>query len=254
MKNKFSLFSFIVLLCLLIASCKVSYLNIYETYLEGSPNESLQFQDSIISVSFVTKPNGIYFDIHNLTKNNLYLIWDRSYFIEPSGSSSKLLNTDILETNSVIREKENNESVIPQQGHFQRFTCSAKNVSLFSSYNSKTLYNEITNTITTQSDYYKFFLIGNYWYPGSKRDLPSKKSLPNVDKLEIAAVQKFVAENNNLALGFTIRNLGKEIEYHFRFPIKNVDICNKTQDDIQYIVRYHLDKNTNFKSSEIDQK
>lgn len=161
MKTKY--YPIIILLLGLMAGCKVYYHNTYQTYLEGSPDESLIFKDSLITISFDPKPNGVLFDIQNHTKNNLYLIWDKSYFIEPDGSSSKLLNTDILETNKTIVEKENYESVIPQQGHFPRFTCPAKNLSVFSSLNTNTIYNKALNKITTYAAYSEFFLSGPYW-------------------------------------------------------------------------------------------
>src|SRR4030042_1480044 len=90
-------------LLLILSSCSISYKVSYQTYLEGNPDESLEYRDSIMKISFYTRPNGIYFDIENLTSNNLYLIWDKSYFIEPDGGSSKALNTDILETSKEIR-------------------------------------------------------------------------------------------------------------------------------------------------------
>ena len=252
MKNNLRMLVYILLLSLILGSCKVSYLCTYQTYLDGSPNESIEFNDSIINVSFSPKPNGIYFDIENLTKNNLYLIWDKSYFIEPSGSSSKPLNTDILETNSAIRDKENYESVIPQGGHFMRFTCSAKNISLFSMYNSLTFYNEATKTISSNSDYSEFYLTGRYWYPGSKRSYSSKSEIPSLDKAEITVIQKFISNNNKLGLGFTIKDKDKEIEYHFKFPIKKVVLSKKTADDYLYIPSYELNKDNAFNSVKIE--
>jgi hypothetical protein len=247
MKTKIALFINVMLISFILISCKITYHNTYETYLENSPDESLAFKDSTISITFSPKPNGIWFDIENHAKNNLYLIWDKSYFIEPSGSSSKPLNTDILETNKEIREKENYESVIPQGGHFVRFTCPAKNLSLFSMYNTTSFYNETTNKITTTADYSKFYLTGNYWYLGSKRDCDSKDAIPNVDRAEIVSVQQFIQGNNNLGLGFTIRDKQKEIEYHFKFPIKNVKISKKTSQDVIYTLCYDLDKTNGFK-------
>jgi hypothetical protein len=223
-------------------------MNSYHTYLDGSPNESLNFKDSIISISFDPRSNGIYFDVENLTKNNLYLIWDKSYFIEPSGNSSKTLNTDILETNSTIRDKENNESVIPQGGHFKRFTCSAKNVSLFSVYNSLTFYNEVSKTTNTYADYSKFYQTGSYWYLGSKRDYESKGDIPNIDKQEISKITNFIKNNDNLGFGITIRNKQDIIEYNFKFPINKVQVSKKTNNDIGYVLSYELAKTNKFQA------
>lgn len=254
MKTKFRMLVKLFLISLIFASCKVSYLVSYQTDLENSPNESLQFKDSIISVSFIPIPNGILFDIENLSKNNLYLIWDRSYFIEPSGSSSKLLNTDILETNSAIRDKENYESVIPKGAHFNRFTSPANKISLFSMYTSTSLYNEVTKTITSYADYSQLYLTSTYWNLSSKMQYNSKKEIPGIDKVEIATIQKFIIYNNKLAVCFTIKNKEKEIEYHFRFPIKKVEISKKLNDDLTYILSYELTKDNGFNATKIGNK
>jgi ribosomal protein S27E len=219
----------------------------YQTYLDGSPNESLEYSDSIMKIKFDTKPNGIYFDIENLTKKNLYLIWDKSYFIEPDGGSSKALNTDILETSKEIRDKENYESIIPQKGHFVRFTCSSKNISFFDDYNSLTIYNEVTKSISTYAFYNKFYQTGEYWYLGEEKiPYTSDKDIPIFTKQQISKVQKVISTKNNLSLGFTIKNKENEIEYHFRFPIKTAEIFKKTSSDPSYIKVAELNKDNNF--------
>lgn len=251
MKTKLN---FLIFSLLLVSGCKISYLVTYENYLVGSPNESLQYSDSILKIAFIPKPNGITFDIENLTKNNLYLIWDKSYFIDPNGGSSKPLNTDILETNSAIREKENYESVIPQNAHFMRFTSAATKISEFSIYNSSTVYSEIGKSVNTNTEYSKFYLTGKYWYTGSKRSYNSKSEISNLDKQEISTVQKYIANNNNLGLGFTIKNKDKEAEYHFKFPIKKAIISKKTPSDYIYIKSYELNKNNEFNPTIIERK
>jgi hypothetical protein len=245
---------FTVLAFICLGSCKVAYIHSYHTYLDGSPNESLNFRDSIISISFDPRSNGIYFDIENLTKNNLYLVWDKSYFIEPSGNSSKTLNTDILETTSTLRDKENNESVIPKGAHFKRFTCSAKNVSLFSLYNSITFYNEVTKTTNSYADYSKFYRTGSYWYLGSKRSYQTQKEIPDIDKQEIAEVSKFIMNNDNLGFGITLKNKEKLIEYNFKFPINKVEISKQTNNDLVYEPSYELSKSNKFKPVPIVKK
>lgn len=252
MKIKTSLLCIFIIGLIFSSSCKVSYIAAYQTYLDGNLKPSLQFQDSIIKISFDPRPNGIFFDIENLSNNNLYLIWDKSYFVEPSGNSSKLLNTDILVTTSVIREKENYESVIPQGSHFSRFTCSAKNISKFSRFNSVTFYNEISKTINTNMDYSEIWLTGNYWYLGQKRKYFSAKEIPNLDKLETEYVQKYIANNNNLGLGFTLKDKGHEIEYHFKLLIKKVTISKKTGNDFLYQKSYDLEQTNGFKPVKIE--
>jgi len=249
MKTKY--YPIIILLLGLMAGCKVYYHNTYQTYLEGSPDESLSFKDSLIMVIFDPKPNGIVFDVQNLTKNNLYLIWDKSYFVKPDGSSSKSLNTDVLETSKTIVEKENYESIVPQQGHFIRFTCSSKDINFFSVYNSSTIYNEALRTINSITDYSRFFYSGAYWDLSSISKADSKKSVPNLDRAQITEVQKFILKNNELGMGFTLKNKGKEYEYHFKFPIKKVTISRRTQNDYGYKECYELTKANQFNATNL---
>ena len=254
MKTNLRIIILIVAGCLIIGGCKVLYHHTYYTYLENSPDESLQFKDSVISVIFSVKPNGISFDIKNLTKNNMYLIWDKSYFIDPKGNSSKALNTDVLETNKKILDKENYESVIPQGSHFARFTSSVKNLSLFDTYNSLTIYNEATKSVNSFSDYSEFYQTGTYWYLGLKRNYSSKGDIANLDKAEISLIQKFIPNNNELGMGFTLKYKEKELEYHFKFPIKKVEISRKLSSDYAYTLCYELSKNNGFTPVNLEKK
>jgi hypothetical protein len=231
---------------IVISSCKLSYLTNYETYLLDDPEQDLVFSDSIISIRFDTKPNGIIFDIENHTDRNLFLLWDKSYFVDPSGNSSKLLNTDILETTKSITEKENYESIIPKGEHFRRFTCSVKNLSFFQTYNSYSILNEATNTISMNSYYNEFFLGGKYWYLGSKREYGSKSEIPTLDMLECREVKNFIQNNDQLGMGITIKNQDKEIEYHFKFRIKCVIISKKLPSDELFLPNFQLCKDDNF--------
>ena len=237
----------ILLITLILSSCKVSYLVTYQTYLEGNPEESSEYSDSIIKVKFETKPNGILFDIENLTTNNLYLIWDKSYFIEPDGESSKAFNQDVLETAVSIRDKENYESVIPQKAHFKRFTCSSKNISLFSIYTSLTFYSEALKSINTNADYSKFNKTGTYWYLGENMSYSEKSEIPILNSIVAYKVQKEINERNSLSMGFTIKDKEQEIEYHFKFPLKKAEIFNKTSQDITYRKVIEFDKENGFK-------
>jgi len=236
----------ILLITLILSSCKVSYLVTYQTYLEGSSGESSEFNDSIINVRFDARPNGILFDIENLTSNNLYLIWDKSYFIEPNGESSKALNQDVLETTGSIRDKENYESIIPQKAHFKRFTCSSKNISLFDIYTSLTFYSEALKSLNTVADYSKFYKTGTYWYLGEDINYSSKNEIPVLNGRIAFKTQREINENNNLALGFTIKNREIETEYHFKFPIKSAEIYNRTSSDQSYKKIFELSKENNF--------
>ena len=237
----------ILLITFILSSCKVSYLVTYQTYLEDSPGESSEYRDSIINVKFDTKTNGILFDIENLTTNNLYLVWDKSYFIEPNGESSKALNSDVLETTAEIRNKENYESVIPQKAHFKRYTCSSKNISLFSIYTSLTFYSEALKSFNTIADYSKFYKTGTYWYLGENMSYSGKSEIPILNSIVADKVHKEIIEKNNLAVGFTIKNKEKEIEYHFKFPLKKVEVFNKTSQDVTYRKVVEFNKENDFK-------
>lgn len=247
MKSQTRSFLILLIVILILHSCKISYLVTYQTYLDGNPDELLEYNDSLIKVKFDPKPNGILFDIENLTKNNLYLVWDKSYFIEPDGSSSKALNQDILETIKDIRDKESFISVIPQRAHFKRYTCSSKNLNEFSSYNSADFYSEALQSINTLAVYSKFYYKGAYWYLGEKISYSSKSEIPNITNQVALEVQKRIISNNDLGMGLLLSNRDKEIEYHFKFPIKVAEVYKKTSQDPSYIKVIELNKNNNFK-------
>ena len=243
------LFATVAFFC---TSCSVSYLVSYQAYIENSPKESLQYSDSTIKVTFNPIINGVVFDIENLTQNNLFLIWDKSYFIEPTGNSTKLLNTDLFETAPEIKDKENYESILPKNGHFIRFTCSANNTTAFSKIYSTSFYNAVTHTITTNTDYSKEYLTAKYWYPGSESSYSTKRDIARFDNFEIKTVQDFIKNHDKLGLGFTIRNKDKEVEYHFRLPIKKAIISSKKSSDYVYKPIYELDKSNDFKAVKIE--
>jgi len=230
----------------IFSSCKVSYIVTYQTYLEGSPEESNEFIDSIMKINFDPRPHGIDFDIENRVTNNLYLIWDKSYFIEPSGESSKALNQDVLETASSIRDKENYESVIPQRAHFKRFTCSSKNISFFNTSESFSHYSELLKSINTYTITNKSWSSSVYWYIGENIPYSSKSEIPVLNNRVVNKALKEINEKNNLAIGFTIKDKDKEIEYHFKFLIKKVEIYNRTSSDAKYVKIFELNKDNNF--------
>ncbi len=249
-KILFNLFATI----LILSSCKVSYIVTYQTYLEGNPEESNEFIDSIMKINFDPRPHGIDFDIENLITNNLYLIWDKSYFIEPSGESSKALNQDVLVTASSIRDKENYESVIPQRAHFKRFTCSSTNISFLNTIESFSHYSELLKSINTYTITNKSWSSSVYWYIGEDISYSSKSEIPMLNNRVVNKALKEINEKNNLAIGFTIKDKDKEIEYHFKFPIKKVEIYNRTSSDAKYTKIFELNKDNNFKVISLGQR
>jgi hypothetical protein len=254
MKTTTKIFLYFTLFTFLLESCKVTYQVSYDTLIEGSKDGALQYNDSLVKIVLNPQANGVFFEIENYTKNSLYLIWDKSYFIEPNGGSSKLFNPDIFITTSIIRDKENYESIIPQMGHFARFTASATHLSEFSVFRSSTIFSENPSTIHSNTAYAKFYITGNYWYTGSTRQYSSKKDIPNLDKQEISTVQKFIKNNNQLGLGFTIRDKNKELEYNFKLVFDKAIISKKMPDDFLFTPVYELSKKDGFEPVKIENK
>jgi hypothetical protein len=219
MKKQFYLF---ILLSIFFVSCSLEYKYFYLTYLDNSEDKTLAYQDSILKFSFYPQPNGIYFEIQNLSNENIFLLWDGSYFIDPSNNSSKALNTDILSTENKIVSKENYESIIPKKGTFRRFTTSAKNLSYFQKIDVSTY--TISPTYTLQNtNYEERYLPNSYWitsskipYDGTKEDFRIKHGN------EMKKMNEFLKLNNNLGLGFTFRKGEKKLDYDFKIKIDKV--------------------------------
>lgn len=247
---------FAIFFTTIMVGCKVSYLYTYDTYLENSPIKSLTFTDSLIRVDFYPLPNGVQIDIENLSPQNLYLDWEQSYFIKPDGSTSKALNTDILETSKDIVDKDNNVSIIPKGSHFIRFTCSAKDIDFFAFQTTSVFHNRITNTYNISSGYSEFFKRRPYWLLGGDRQYNSKSELPSYHQNEAIRVQEFILNNNNLGLGFTLKYKGTELEYHFRLPIKSSTVFMKTSDDTfsGYLPVFHLAEANGFRPMSVKSK
>jgi hypothetical protein len=172
---------FTIVLIALLASCSYKYHYIYHSYVENSNIKNspaalenniqdtallnpLPYQDSLLKFTFFPQPNGIFFEIQNLSDNNIFLLWDESYFIDPNNNSSKALNTDILNTQQKVIEKQNNESIIPKRGTFRRFTTSSKNLVSIEKIDFTTYY--LSPNLTLQNNYYEklqsFFTIFLY--------------------------------------------------------------------------------------------
>jgi hypothetical protein len=165
--------------------------------------------------TFFPVPNGIYFEIQNLTNENIFLLWDGSYFIDPTNNSSKALNTDILNTENKVLSKDNNESIIPKKGTFRRFTTSAKNVSIFQNIDVSKFY--ITPNLSIQNTTYnEVYLHNPYWITSTK--LPDE----NYFNTEMYRMKSYIQSNNNLGLGFTFKKGEKQYDYDFKIKIDKV--------------------------------
>jgi len=216
-----------IVVFLSIVSCNVTYHYTYHTYLEQSENKDLKYNDSILSFQFWPQPNGIYFQIDNLTDNNMFLIWDKTYFIGPNGNSFKALNTDILETQDKLVDKENYESIIPSKSRFLRFTTPNSNISIMENRYTTILYSEIFNSINILDSYHKFFQGKPYWMLTSEFKETMDMAEPDTKARQKAI--DFMRNSDNLGIGFTFRIGDEYAEYHFNFKVSKVDIHRKSK-------------------------
>ncbi|MBW1613976.1 MAG: hypothetical protein JRJ57_08405 [Deltaproteobacteria bacterium] len=194
--------------------------------MEQSENKDLKYNDSILSFQFWPQPNGIYFQVENLTANNIFLIWDKTYFIGPNGNSFKALNTDILETQDKLVDKENYESIIPSNSKFLRFTTPNPNISIMEYQYTRILYSEIFNSININDSYHKFFQGNPYWMLTSS--FKGTKDMAEPDAMARQKVIDFMRNSDNLGIGFTFRMGDEYIEYHFKLKVSQVDIYRKS--------------------------
>lgn len=205
-------------------SCQSTYHLVYNSYLKQSKNKTLEYKDEYFNFTFKTLPNGIIFNITNKLDSIAYVVWEESYFITPNGNSYKALNSDLLNTNTVLNEKDNNISIIPPHSTFTRFTSSKNNVEQFTKYYSNIIITQYKLRTSKEIFLSKntFFTISDY----RKRVIISKNS-KEILKYKFERLADYLLNNNNLALGLAIK-MGKKIyHYKFDFKIKNVEIYKK---------------------------
>ncbi len=225
----------IICIVLLLSSCKLEYSYFYLTSLDGSKNKTLTIQDSIMKFTFLPEPNGIWFEIENLSDENIFLLWDGSYFVDPTGNSSKALNMDILTTENKIVSKENFESIIPKQGTFRRFTASSKDISYYQKID-RTIYMVSPNFTIQNTSYEEKYIPNAYWTNSTTIPYGSKGDLKIKHGMEMNRLMNSLKLNNNLGLGFTFRKGGKTIERDFKIKIDKVIVTRKpgrTEGNIQ---------------------
>ena len=213
----YSIFSF------LITSCSTYYFT-YDTYLDKSNPRTLQYQDSLFSFIFTPVPNGIFFKIDNHTKRTSYVLWDDSYFILPDGNSAKALNVDLLSMTSEVLTKEKSESIVPPKSSFARFTTSNINANRVKAEDLIRINNYFTSqsysfSISTYSTYVNY---GNYWPTILPNDVSLEDYLPKI--------KKFILENDNLGIGFSLRLDSLTYNYRFDFKFENVDVYERPSD------------------------
>lgn len=253
---KIYIFIFPVLLSLL-TSCSYKYRYIYNTYVESTniknehtyldqnskdstASNPLSYQDSLFKFIFYPQPNGVYFEIQNLSDYNIYLLWDESYFIDPSNNSSKALNTDILNTQLKILDKQNNESIIPKRGTIRRFTTSSKNIVSVEKIDFSTYY--LSPNLTLQNNYYnKIYLHNPYWVTASKITYSDKDDAKLQHDLEMDRIKHLVQSNNNLGIGFTFRVGEKKVDYDFKIRINKIFVYRYNEEFGNYMYADSLD-------------
>jgi hypothetical protein len=210
MKKILSIFS-LIFSCFFFG-CATTYLTRYETHLLNSDPKTLHFKDDKFEFSFEPVPNGIYFMIKNLTDDPAILDWDRSYFIEPNGNSSKLLNVDLIEENSETASKAKYESILPPGADFGRFTTSALRVAKFIKVDSR--YFTIGNMTFHHTNMNTFYNYGRYW--------PEKYSGTQIETYK--RIKDYVLNNNKMGVGFSIKTKDTVLNYKFDFRIHKVSV------------------------------
>ena len=221
---------YLIVLSILITmiSCNTTYYYQYETYLKNSSEQKLEFEDEQFKFNFLPRPDGIIFLIINKTDKPAYLIWDKSYFIEPSGNSVKALNTDLLDSSLKVAIKENQESILPQQAKFCRFTTAITNYqnirydqvnSLTSTYQKNNLsLTNVSGTVTT----YDYNISLNYW-PVSRSTTVDFVDGNNSEGKELI---NYIKNNDNMGLGLLIKHDTKIYDYRFDFKFKRVNVLS----------------------------
>jgi hypothetical protein len=82
---------------IVISSCApFHYVVEYHTHLLTSEPKSLVYKDSLFDFEFHPVPNGLYFNITNLSDVKATVVWNSCYFIDPTGNPSRALNVDHL--------------------------------------------------------------------------------------------------------------------------------------------------------------
>jgi hypothetical protein len=208
---------------IVISSCTpLHYVIKYNAHLLNSEPKSLVYKDTLFDFEFNPVPNGVYFNITNLSNVPAILEWDRCYFIEPTGNSSRALNVDGgIREDTHMQEGARNESVIPPHGSFGRYTTSALNVQAIRECNSYySFYKSYGYSFSTFNTFYKY---GSYWpdYNG-----PAFEPTDSLHKKDIAlpGISSYVRKNNNMGVGFHIRLKDTVVDYKFDFKIDKIAI------------------------------
>jgi hypothetical protein len=218
----------IVIPFIVISNCtSVSYLTEYSTHLLNSDPKSLGYKDSLFVFEFHPVPNGLYFNITNLSNVPATLEWDRCYFIDPSGNPSRALNVDGgMREDTRTHELPTNISIIPPQTSFGRFTTSALNVEVIRESNTEYyVYKKWGYSTTTYNTFYQY---GHYWPVYRGPEYKASDTLHTNDTV-LPYISKYLKINNRMGVGFCIRIRDTTYDYKFDFKIDKIAIY-KVQD------------------------
>jgi hypothetical protein len=202
----------------------------------NSEPKSLVYKDTFFIFEFHPVPNGLYYNITNLSNVPATLEWDKCYFIEPTGNPSRALNIDGISEDSRTHELPTNISIIPPHGSFGRFTTSALNVQEITEYKSY-YYKYIGYISTTGNTFYNY---GRYWpnYNG-----PAFERADSLHKNDTALpnISSYVRKNNNMGVGFHIRLKDTVVDYKFDFKIDKISIYKVRDTATSVLAFYSVD-------------
>jgi len=216
-----------------------TYITVYESHLDKSSPKSLQFKDDKFEFEFSPYPNGVYFMVKNINGIPAFMIWDRCYFVEPNGNSSKALNVDELGESSDPTKKSKYESPIPSNGKYGRFTTSSRNLNVFKSaysnsagfnlylYDNKGYPTLFETNARERIDFETFYKTSQYWPDFVRPDVPDSM-LESSENTELENMRNYLINNNNMGLGLGIKLNDSIYDYKFDFKIHKVTVF-KTQ-------------------------
>lgn len=229
---------FTAFLVLLSQCSPFSYFTDYHTYLVNSDPKTLAYKDSLFAFEFNPVPNGLYYNITNLSNTPATLEWDRCYFIEPSGNPSRALNIDGVREGSRTNESPTNISIIPPNASLGRFTTSALNVRAITEINSfYYFYKSFGFSSSTLNTFYDY---GRYW-PAYRGPVFAPADSLHKNDLALPSISSYIRNNNNMGVGFCLRVKDTVVEYKFDFKIDNIAIYKVRDTVIKDLVFYAFD-------------
>jgi hypothetical protein len=243
---------FIGLIVLIFISCSTTYKVSYETYLKESPNKELKYSDDKFDFAFIPVANGIWFTIKNNTDKNAYLVWDKTYFIDPTGNSFKALDYDAVLVTEEVARKENNESPIPAKSSFARFTTPNTNLKKFQEFNTVTVTNFFTDYTYSNTFTSEFFDAGAYWPATYFKDDENPYSDDEYLDIKCGELKNTIMKDNNLGLGLYIKQNDAFYEYRFDFKVNQINIYEVKEK--RNILKRELKASENFELQVIEEE